>query len=120
MDDLLSVAFGAWIAMAAPACAAYGAVAANKVTLEEAAAAKAPMSVIVLLAAATFAVVLGAAGWVEAASALLLMSLLAYLAVFDLRFMAAPIAPILVGCVVGVAIAFATDFWLGLERLLAM
>lgn len=120
MYDLNSVALSLWLAMAAPVGALYGALVANNVILEDQTASKAPMSVVLLLAAATFAVVLGAAGWVEALSALLLMSVLAYLSVFDLRFMAAPIAPILVGCVAGVAIGFATDMWLGVERMLAM
>jgi len=97
-----STMLAVWLVMSAPACALYAAAAANR---GAATANVAKFSWALLFAsAATFATMF-APGLMEAVGALALMSMLTYLAVFDLKALAVPVWPTLSFTPPGLALA---------------
>lgn len=94
---------GLWTALSAPACAAYGVAAANRERLEEPVGVVGPLSACAIIVLAAMAVA-SASTLAVALKHLILATLLAYLATFDLRAKAVPVAPVLVGLALGLVV----------------
>lgn len=92
-------AIGLWAALSAPFCAAFAAAAANRAPLGEAAPQIKGAPVLALCGGAALLVAVSDAA--SAAVMLFVASALVYLSVFDLRAMAAPVAPLLAGVAAG-------------------
>jgi prepilin signal peptidase PulO-like enzyme (type II secretory pathway) len=96
---------GLWTVLSAPACAAYGVAAANRAKFEEPTASVSLLSAALIVALASL-VVASAPTLIGALKYLLLATTLSYLAAFDLRALAAPVAPIALITVLGLGLAF--------------
>ena len=91
-----------WVVLSTPACALYAAAAANRAPIEAP-----PVSAVQTL---LFAVAAGAASMAAPSAAgafvaLMLMSALVYLSIFDLRALAVPVWPIVTFACIGLAAA---------------
>lgn len=87
-----ATAIGLWTMLSAPVCAAYGVAAAKRERLGDAVGRIGPISALAVIVLAALAVA-SAPTLADGLRYLFLATMLSYLAVFDLRAMAVPVAP---------------------------
>jgi prepilin signal peptidase PulO-like enzyme (type II secretory pathway) len=93
-----------WATLGAPACAVYGVAAARRECVAEQDRAIGPKGILVFIVLAAL-VVASARTLTDALSYLFLVTVLSYLAAFDLRAMAVPVIPLLLAIAAGLGVS---------------
>src|SRR5262245_53655953 len=96
-------AIGLWSTLSAPACAAYGVAAAQAERVGGTAGKIGPAGIFVFIVLAALAVA-SARTAPDALSCLFLVTMLSYLAAYDLGVMAVPVTPLLMAIVLGLGV----------------